>query len=133
MANREDTNVTLAEKISYDILPETCPDIEHALDKLRKAPSKDLVADRLKSYGIEYSDKLYYCIAEIHAKTTNVAVSTVRDTVLFKGTYPLRLALVKMIERMLPPGQPESRYVHWLRRAGVSISIDRVPHEPTSK
>jgi uncharacterized protein with PIN domain len=29
-----------------------------------------------------------------------------------------------MIERTLPPGQPESRYVRWLRMAGVNISVE---------
>jgi hypothetical protein len=36
MANREDTKVTMAETISYEMVPETCPDLEAALDKLRK-------------------------------------------------------------------------------------------------
>ena len=124
MANREDTKVTMAETISYEMVPETCPDLEAALDKLRKGPDKDFVADRLKSYGIEYSDNLYYCIHEIYSKTQNKAAASLRDTVLIKGTYPLRLALVKMIERTLPPGQPESRYVRWLRMAGVNISVE---------
>lgn len=115
MANREDTKVTPAEAESFKLVPETCPVIEAAFDKLSHAPSQELVEQVLASNGIEWNRKLHFAIAEIYGKHTSVARCEIRDTVLFKGTFPLRLALVRLIEKAMPGVQPESRYARWLK------------------
>jgi hypothetical protein len=115
MAFREDTKVTPAEALSFDMVPETCPAIEAAFEKLNRGPARWLVDAELRSYGIEPTEQMFHAIAAITAKATNGARHELRTTVLMQGTFPLRLALVQMIERTLPPGQPESRYARWLR------------------
>jgi len=121
MAFREDTTVTPAEVESFRLVPETCPDIEAAFDKIAVGPSEELILQVLASYGIEHSKKLRYAIAEIHGKHTSMARAELRDVVLFKGTFPLRLALVRLIEKAMPPGQPESRYARWLTNKAIRI------------
>lgn len=115
MAFREDTKVTPAEAQSFELVPETCPAIEAAFDKLSLGPSRELIDSELRSYGIEVTDKMRHAIHAICSKATSEARSELRDVVLFKGTFPLRLALVQLIEKAMPPGQPESRYARWLR------------------
>lgn len=117
MANREDTKVTPAEAESFKLVPETCPDIEAALDRLSNGPAKELIEQVLASNGIEFTRKLHLAIAEIYGKHTSVARAELRNTVLLKGTFPLRLALVRLIEKTMPGAQPESRYARWLRSA----------------
>lgn len=114
MAFREDTRLTPAEAESFKLVPETCPDIEAAFDKLAVGPSRELIDKELRSYGIEVTEKMRHAIHAICSKATSEARSDLRDVVLFKGTFPLRLALVQQIEKTMPPGQPESRYVRWL-------------------
>lgn len=116
MAFREDTKVTPAEAESFKLVPETCPAIEAAFDKLGIGPSRELIQSELASYGIECNDRMRYAISAICAKATSEARAELRDVVMFKGTFPLRLALVQMIEKTMPPGQPESRYARWLLR-----------------
>lgn len=117
MAFREDTKVTPAERMSFEMVPETCPEIEAAFDKLQhQYPSRELMERELRSYGIEPSDRLCCAIQDICARSKAPVIAEARDTVLLKGTFPLRLALVQMIEKTLPIGQPESRYVRWLGR-----------------
>lgn len=115
MAFREDTKATPAEIESFKLVPETCPDIEAAFDKLSLGPSAELIQQVLASYGIETNKALRLAIIEIYGKHTSMARAELRDVVMFKGTFPLRLALVQKIERGMAPGQPESRYARWLR------------------
>lgn len=115
MAFREDDRVTPAERASFELVPETCPEIEKALDKMRVGPSLELIKAELESYGVEYTDNLRFAIHAICAKATNMAAHEVRQTVLLRGTFPLRLALVQQLEKTLPGPHPESRYARWLR------------------
>lgn len=117
MANREDTKVTPAEAESFKLVPETCPAIEAAFEKLACGPTQELIEQVLASNGIEFTRKLHFAIAEIYGKHTSVTRAELRDTVLLKGTFPLRLALVRLIEKTMPAAQPESRYARWLRSA----------------
>lgn len=114
MAFREDTRVTPAEAASFLIVPETCPAIEAAFDKLARGPGCEQIAAELRSYGIEPTDRLCRAFQDIHAKLSAPARGELRNTVMRQGTFPLRLALVQQIEKTMPPGQPESRYVRWL-------------------
>lgn len=115
MAYRDDVKVTPAEALSFEIVSETCPAIEAAFDKLARGPTCEQIVKELRSYGIEPTDKLCRAFQDIHAKLSAVPRSELRDTVLKQGTFPLRLALVRQIEKSMPPGQPESRYARWLR------------------
>lgn len=114
MAFREDTRITPAEAESFKLVPETCPAIEAAFDKLAQGPSREQLANELRSYGIEPTDRLCMAFQDIHAKLSAPARGELRNTVLRHGTFPLRLALVRQIEKTMPPGQPESRYARWL-------------------
>lgn len=114
MAFREDTRVTPAEAASFEMVPETCPAIEKALADAGAGPSRELVEQVLASYRFEFNERLYWAIVEICAKANSMARARLRDTVLFEGTFPLRLALVQQIEKTMPPGQPESRYARWV-------------------
>lgn len=115
MAFREDTRVTPAEAASFKLVPETCPEIEAALDRLGQCPDTDRLREHLRSYGIEADDRMIRAFQDVYAKTTAVARGEVRKTVLMRGTFPLRLALVQQLEKTMPGPHPESRYVHWLR------------------
>lgn len=127
MAFRGNTKATPAELQSFEIVPETCPRLERALEKLSRGPSVEFIEQVLGSYGIEMTPRLRNAIAEIHGKHTALANSELRDVVLLEGTYPLRLALVRQIEKTMPPGQPESRYVYWLESRGkLPESLRRV-------
>lgn len=106
---------TKAERIAFGIVPETCQDVEAALDRMRKPAPQELIEAELASYRIEYSANLLNCIQAILAKSTNTAVYEVRKAVLFKGTYPLRLALVQQIEATMPGPQPEPEIRKWVR------------------
>lgn len=119
MAFREDTKATPAEALSFQIVQETCQALEKALEKLSHGPSVEFMRQVLGDYGVtEPSKRLLHAIAAIYGKHTALAHAELRDVVLLQGTYPLRLALVRQIEKTMPPGQPESRYVYWLKSRG---------------
>lgn len=112
---RYEPKFTKAERISFKILEETCPKIEDALDQLRKLMPKEDMEKIMASYGIEMTDRMYHAIHEIVSKGSNAAVANIRKTVLFEGTYPLRLALVQQIESTMPGPHPEPEIRKWLK------------------
>lgn len=114
MAYREDTRVTPAEAASFALVPETCPEIEAALSRLGQSASTAFIEIELRSRGIEPDRRLVATIQDIQAKATATARHEVRQTVLMRGTFPLRLALVQQLEKTMPGPHPESRYVRWL-------------------
>lgn len=123
MAYREDTRVTPAEAASFLLLPETCPAIDAAFDRFRVAAvlTEDAIQRELRARRIEPSRAMVEAIQDATARVIGPAQITLQREVLMTGTFPLRLALVRQIEKTMPPGQPESRYVHWLRAAGVAV------------
>ncbi len=114
MAYREDTRITPAEAASFRLVPETCPDIEAALDRLGAGIGSAFIEAELLARGIKPDRRLVMAIQDIHAKASAPARYEVRQTVLLRGTFPLRLALVQQLEKTMPGPHPESRYVRWL-------------------
>lgn len=118
MAYREDTKVTPAEAASFLLVPETCDAMDAALLKLGTGPSNDAIDKELRSYHVEPTREIRNAVVDLYARHMAVAIAEARQAVLMRGTFPLRLALVREIEKQMPVGQPESRYVRWLQTWG---------------
>lgn len=108
---------TEAEKRSFRVLPETCPEIEEAFSKAQAGVGVD-VPEILAKYGIEASRKLLDAIHEISQRGRFVVISHLRDVVLHEGTFPLRLALVRKIEEEMRAAgehvEDRSNYAYWI-------------------
>ncbi len=114
-----------AEKISFEIVPKTCVAIEKALD-LKFNEIEKILDEVLPKYRVFDSKELRHAFAEVIQKVTFSQHYEAQKVIKFEGTYPLRLALVQMIERELlranRPSKP-SIYSYWIDSASHKVKI----------
>jgi hypothetical protein len=116
MGDRTNFKFTEAEKMAFRIIPETCPTVEKAFDKASNI-DYSIVKEVLPKYNIESSKNLDHAIGEILGKVVFNALHDLRKIVLYEGTFPLRLAIVKLMEeKLLEQGinSPRSNIEFWV-------------------
>lgn len=116
MGDRNHIKYTTAERMSFQVVPETCPAIERAFEKAKRYKSDDW-SEILAKYDIEANRKLIDAIHEIVGKATFMGLVGLQDVVLYEGTFKLRQALVEVMEDHLrTEGQePEpSHFKGWI-------------------
>lgn len=117
MGDRTHIRYTEAERRSFALVPETCPVVERALDAASRGAPVDIEAV-LRKYGIEPTKNMIHAIHEIGSKSRFPVVSALRDVVMFQGTFPLRLALVRQVEREMRAAgegvEDRSNYQSWI-------------------
>lgn len=99
--SRNKIEYTTAERMSFQVVPETCPAVEGALDKARLVFDQGEIDKALAAYKIESSKPLQNAISEIIHSHLFMALHDVRKAVLYKGTFVLRRALVEVMEDQL--------------------------------
>lgn len=102
--------------MSFALVPETCPAIEAALDVAFKAPSMDgaLVAEILAKHGVTLDKRLSWALEEIVGRTLFDRKIALADGVLYRGTFPLRAALVREVERSNGMAPGRNRFQEWV-------------------
>lgn len=116
MGDRTRIKYTEAERLSFALCPETCPAVEAAFDKARAYDHSQWEAI-LAKYPIEDPKQLKWAIHEIVSKAVFNALHGLDEVVKYKGTFPLRLALVKKIEQELSAqGKPQEtgNFERWM-------------------
>ena len=109
---------TPAEVESFRLCPATCDVIDAAAFESRKQFDKPTAERVLRAYGFDTTttdgQRLVSIVAEACQVQVHHACQSLLDVVRYEGTFPLRLALVKEIERRLPGPHPPSHYEYWL-------------------
>lgn len=124
---------TEAERRAFQILPETCPTVDAAIEQAFKPPSLDApgVAGILRHYGFDPDDKkLRSAIAEVMLCAAFPVKQRLSEIILHRATFPLRAALVEQVKaKMAAIGEPTDPRNHfqewaddWERRKGVHIA-----------
>lgn len=117
---RDPIKYSKADLLSFDILPPTCDAIDAAFDGVIADIDKT-TNSVLPKYHLNVNDdqlqQIRFAIFEIVSRVTNSLRFDTKDVVRYEGTFPLRLALVKMIEReLLTQGitSERSMYQDWM-------------------
>lgn len=110
-------NYSAAERESFKLVPETCPEVEAAMDKaLRPVVFNDAFAAEIfaKNRLPPPDKKTCEAMAELVDRILFMRKCELSDVVLYKGTFPLRAALVRQVERAngMPPGR--NRFEEWI-------------------
>lgn len=110
-------NYSAAERESFKLVPETCPDVEAAMDKaMRPVVFNDaFAAEIFAKNGLQPPDKKTCdAMAELVGRILFLRKRDLADVVLYKGTFPLRAALVRQIEQAkgMQPGR--NRFDEWV-------------------
>ena len=114
------TNVkyTLAEKLSFQLIPETCPAIEKAIDKLVYHIDFGELSTVLAKYNVTPDKQILYAIDEYMSKKLFKAKIDLDKIIKYEAVFPLRLALVNEIEKELINNgrvHEPSNYEYWLK------------------
>jgi len=94
-------NYTAAERRSFELVPETCPTVDAAIDDAFKPPSLDApgVASILRHYGFNPADpKLRQAIAEVMMCAAFPVKQKLAGVIIHRATMPLRAALVEQVK-----------------------------------
>lgn len=107
---------TPAERQSFELVPETCPTVEAAIDKAFASPDlgEPEVQAIFAKYGLTCDRKTRDAIYEVLARHLFPKKQALFNVVLYDGTMPLRLALVRQIEAKTPGPHPETNYERWI-------------------
>lgn len=112
---------TAAEKRAFELLPETCPAVEAAIDEAFKPPSLDGpgVEGILRHYGFDPADeKLRLAIAEVMMCAAFSKKSRLAAVVMHRATFPLRATLVEQVKaQMASAGEhtdPTNHFQEWI-------------------
>lgn len=107
---------TEAERASFRLVPETCPTVERAIDEAFKAPrfADDDVAAILAKYGLTLDRKMTHALDEVVGRMLFTRKAALSRVVLHEGTFPLRAALVREVERSngMKPGR--NHFAEWV-------------------
>jgi hypothetical protein len=107
---------TEAEKASFAIVPETCPAVERAIDEAFATPSfsDEGIAVILGKYEIALDRNMRNALNEIVSRFLFDRKRSLADVVLYEGTFPLRAALVREVERSrgMVPGR--NHFEEWI-------------------
>lgn len=110
-------NYTTAERRSFELVPETCPTVEAAIDEAFKPPSLDApgVASILRHYGLDPADpKLRQAIAEVMTCAAFPVKQKLAGVIIHRATMPLRAALVEQVKSyMASIGEPTDQRNHF--------------------
>lgn len=110
-------NYTAAERRSFELVPETCPTVEAAIDEAFKPPSLDApgVASILRHYGFDPADpKLRQTIAEVMMCAAFPVKQKLAGVIIHRATMPLRAALVEQVKGyMAAIGEPTDQRNHF--------------------
>lgn len=110
-------NYTAAERRSFELVPETCPTVEAAIDEAFRPPSLDApgVASILRHYGFDPADaKLRQAIAEVMTCAAFPVKQKLAGIVIHRATMPLRAALVEQVKStMAAIGEPTDQRNHF--------------------
>lgn len=115
---RNPVKYSIAELLSFKIVPKTCPAVEKAFD-IDDKNMESVLDEVLPKYNVTDSKELRLAFYEALAKITNGMRYDGQNVVKYQGTYPLRLALIQMIARDLgvAPDQA-SVYEYWIKSSG---------------
>lgn len=112
---------TAAELRSFELVPETCPTVEAAVDEAFRPPSLDApgVESILRHYGFDPSDKkLRSAIAEVMMCAAFPVKRKLASTIIHCATMPLRAALVEQVKaQMAFAGEqtdPRNHFQEWI-------------------
>lgn len=110
---------TEAERESFKLVPETCPAVESAIDRAFSPCgfTQEEVAAVLAKYGLEASPRLRHALDELIGRRLFARKHELTRVVLYEGTFPLRAALVREVEksRGMPPGR--NHFEEWIAMA----------------
>lgn len=109
-------NYTPAEKASFALVPETCPAVDGAIEAAFKAPdfTEAGVAAILAKYNIEPDRNLRFALHEIVTRMLFDRKKKLTDVVLYEGTFPLRAALVREVERSRGLPRDRNHFEEWI-------------------
>lgn len=110
-------NYTAAERRSFELVPETCPTVEAAIEEAFRPPSLDApgVASILRHYGLDPADpKLRQAIAEVMTCAAFPVRQKLAGVIIHRATMPLRAALVEQVKGyMAAIGEPTDQHNHF--------------------
>lgn len=106
-----------SEKMSFGLVPETCPAVEEALDKAFEIPSFEDVAVEavFAKYGIELNRNIKDALYDVTSRLLFDRKVALKDVVLYQGTFPLRAALVDEIQRNNGLQQERNHFTEWIQ------------------
>lgn len=107
-----------AERASFELVPETCPELDRAFEKAFETPDFD--SDFAKEIFAKYNlatqpDKqLYNAMGELIGRTLFARKAALQKVVLYEGTFPLRHALVQQLAETRGLENGRDNYGYWL-------------------
>lgn len=125
MGDRTSIKFTAAERASFELLPETCPEIEKAFDVAFRSPDfgPERVAEIMAKNGIELTPEnarhMRYALHELMERELFPRKVALQKVVQMRGTFPLRHALVLEISRGRGLENERNNYAYWLRHEVV--------------
>lgn len=106
-----------AERITFKLVPETCPAVEGAIDKAFSTPgvSDETIAQILAKYDIAADKRMGYAINEILSRFLFDRKMALSKVVLYEGTFPLRSALVELVKARDGLADDRNRFSEWIQ------------------
>lgn len=113
---RNPVKYSRAERMSFELQPETCPAIEAAFDA-GKQLNYSLLNERFDKIeaerGIKLDRRTRLDILGVLSMQLWDSFHTIQEVVMFQGTFPLRLALVRQIEKELIANGGDAEFSHF--------------------
>lgn len=109
-------NYTAAEKASFALVPETCPAVDRALETAFRPLSFDGedVAAILAKYNIVADRNIRHAMEEVVGRALFMRKKALTEVVLYEGTFPLRAALVREVERSRGLPRDRNHFEEWI-------------------
>lgn len=111
-----DIKYSPAERKSFELVSETCPVVERAIDEAFKPFSFNTgeVGEILSKYGIVADRNLCHALEEVVGRTLFKRKKKLEDVVFYQGTYKLRAALVDLVATTFGLSNDRNRFSEWI-------------------
>lgn len=105
------------ERASFELVPETCPAVERAIEAaFRPVMFNAAAAEAIfEKYHLDPPQgQMLHALHELVGRVLFDRKRALTDVVLYEGTFPLRAALVRQVEQVqgIPPGR--NRFEEWI-------------------
>lgn len=110
-----DPNFNAIERASFALQPETCPAIDAAFDRGIQHYDEAVVMAALAGNRVEPTPAIVAAVREAIQRHLFPALKLVEDAAKYEGTYLLRLALIRQLERNAGLPRQDSIFEHWLQ------------------
>lgn len=114
MSSRHEPKFNAVERASFAIVPETCPAIDRATDAAHNFYDEAIVLASLAGNRVEATPAIVMAMREAISRHLFVATQCVANAAKYEGTYPLRVALVRQLERNVGMLPQRSMHEHWM-------------------